>query len=95
MAAVGAFTGPDAWLRIFLITAVVGGVIAIVTLLTRGGLWRALRNVGTILSSLARLRAPHEKRPDLDVAHPSARTLPHGASIAVGVLIYLLWVAPR
>lgn len=92
MAAVGAFTGPEAWLYIFAITAVVAGAVAVVTLLTRGGLLRALSNVGAILGSLARFRAPHHDHPDLDVAHPTARTMPHGASIAVGVLIYILWV---
>ena len=95
MAAVGTFTGPEAWLSIFAITAVVGGVFAIVTLLTRGGLVQTLASVAAILGSLARFQAPHEQRPELDVAHPSARTLPHGAAIAVGVLIYLLWLAPR
>ena len=94
MAAVGAFTGPEAWLSIFAITAVVGGMLAIITLLTHGGLVRALGNVAAILGSLGRFRAPHEERPELDVAHPSARTLPHGAASAVGVLIYLLWLAP-
>jgi len=95
MAAVGAFTGPQAWLSIFAITAVIGGVLAVITLLTRGGLMRALGNIAAILGSLFRLRRPHQDNPELDVAHPSARTLPHGAAIALGVLVYLLWIAPR
>ena len=94
MAAVGAFTGPQPWLYIFAITSVVGGVFAVITLVTRGGLWRTLSNVAAIAGSLIRLRPPHQDRPDLDVAHSSARTLPHGAAIAVGVLVYLLWIAP-
>jgi prepilin peptidase CpaA len=93
MAAVGAFTGSTQWLWIFAITAVVGGAFAVLTLLTRGGAVRVLSNVVAILESFARLSAPHQARPDLDVAHPSARTLPHGAAIAVGVLIYLVWLA--
>jgi prepilin peptidase CpaA len=95
MTAVGAFTGPQAWLSIFAITAVVGGALAIITLVTRGGMVRALSNVATILGSLARFRSPHQDHPELDVAHPFARTLPHGAAIAIGVLVYLLWLAPR
>ena len=95
MATVGAFTGAQAWLSIFIITAIVGGVFALVTLLNRGGLVRAMSNVGAILGSFSRLRAPHQERPDLDVANPQARTLPHGAAIAVGVLSYLLCIAPR
>ena len=95
MAAVGAFTGPQPWLSIFAITAVVGGVLAVVTLLARGGLVRALSNVATIMGSLFHFRAPHQNHPELDVAHASARTLPHGAAIAIGVLIYFVWLAPR
>lgn len=88
MAAVGSFTGVEAWLRIFLITSVVGGVIAIITLLIRGGLKDTARNVAIIFQNLGQFRAPHLEHPELDVSHPKARTLPHGASIALGVLIY-------
>ena len=95
MAAVGAFTGPREWLTIFAITAIVGGLFAMLTLLTRGGLKRTLSNIGVILGSLVRLRAPHGDRPDLDVSNPSSRTLPHGAAIASGVLSYFLWIAPH
>ena len=93
MAAVGAFAGPEHWLWIFAITAVAGGLFALVTLATRGGFDRAMANVAMILGDLARLRAPHESRPDLDVSHPAARTLPHGAAIATGVVIYCQWLA--
>ena len=93
MAAVGAFAGPEHWLWIFLITALAGGIFAIVTLLTRGGLVKALANVAAILQDLAHLRAPHESRPELDVSNPGARTLPHGAAIATGVVIYCQWLA--
>ena len=92
MAAVGAFTGPEHWLWVFAITSIVGGIFAVVTLLTRGGIGRVLANVGVILGSLGRMRAPHEAQPELDVKHPSARTLPHGAAIAVGTLGYVLWL---
>ena len=88
MAAVGAFTGAEAWLKIFLITSVVGGVIAIMTLLFRGGWKGTARNIGMILKNLGQFRAPHLEHPELDISHPKASTLPHGASIALGVLIY-------
>jgi prepilin peptidase CpaA len=95
MAAVGSFTGPEQWFSIFVITSIVGGLFAVITLVTRGGFVRAFSNIGAILGSFAHFRAPHQDRPDLDVSHSSARTLPHGAAIAVGVLVYLLWLAPR
>jgi prepilin peptidase CpaA len=91
MAAVGAFVGWKSWASIFVITAILGGAVALVSLATRGGLTRALDNVGKILGSLTRLRQPHLEHPELDVAHPSARTLPHGAVIAAGTLLYILF----
>lgn len=94
MAAIGAFSGPDQWFVIFVLTSILGGVFALVTLLVRGGLGRVLRNIGVILWSLVRLRSPHVERPELDVTHAAARTLPHGAAIAAGTLIYLVLVSP-
>ncbi len=92
MAAVGAFTGPQAWLVIFVITSIAGGILAVITLLTKGGLTRALANIGKILGSAVQLKSPHQSHPEIDVAHPAARTLPHGAAIAIGVLLYLFTV---
>jgi prepilin peptidase CpaA len=89
MAAVGALAGPPAWMVMFVLTAVLGGVAAVALLVVRGGLGRALGNVLHILGQLARFRAPHRERPELDVASPRAVTLPHGAAIAAGVLLYL------
>jgi len=83
MAAVGAIAGWRNWLVIFILTALLGGLFAIVLLLYRGGLGRALRNVACILGDLARLRMPYARRPELDVAHPRAVTMPHGAVIAL------------
>ena len=90
MSAVGAFVGWKAWLWIFAVTAMTGGAFVIVSRLIRGDLGRVLGNVGTILGSWARGRAPHTENPELDVSHPTARTSPHGAFIAVGTILYLL-----
>ncbi|MBI4876343.1 MAG: prepilin peptidase [Acidobacteria bacterium] len=90
MAAVGAVAGgPAAWLAIFVYTAILGGLAALVTLAVRGGMGRAFANVLHILKRLARLRAPYRDRGELDVSHPQARTLPHGVVIAAGALLYL------
>lgn len=90
MAALGAAAGPQNWLAIFLITSLVGGIAAVIVILASGSVGRTLRNLATILGSLLRLRAPHEAEPELDVAHPSSRGLPHGAVIAGGVALFLL-----
>jgi prepilin peptidase CpaA len=90
MIAIGAFVGAKNWLILFLITAILGGILAVCLLLLRGGLMRALKNVLFILGELVRLRLPYQSDPALDVAHPRAVTLPHGVSIALGTLAFLL-----
>jgi len=90
MIAIGASVGAKNWLILFFITAILGGILAVCLLLIRGGLIRALKNVLFILGELVRLRLPYQSDPALDVAHPRAVTLPHGVSIALGTLVFLL-----
>ena len=89
MAAIGSFTGPRQWLVVFVLASLIGGVVAIVAVLTRGELTRVGRNIGVIIWELLHLRAPHAANPELDVASAQARTLPHGVSIAVATLLWL------
>jgi prepilin peptidase CpaA len=90
MIAIGAFVGARNWLILFFITAILGGTLAVCLLLIRGGLIRALKNVLFILGELVRLRLPYQNDPALDITHPRAVTLPHGVSIALGTLVFLL-----
>jgi prepilin peptidase CpaA len=89
LAAVGAITGPGNCLWIFLLTAVLGGVIALILLLFRGRLGRTFFNVGWIMSDLIHLRAPFRNSEELDVRTTKGMRLPHGAMIAVGVLAFI------
>jgi len=93
MAAVGSLAGPSAWLVIFGFTAILGGIAALVLLVVSGGLGRAMRNVLHILKQALRFRAPYRDREELDVSSPRAVTLPHGAVIAAGTLLYLFVAA--
>jgi prepilin peptidase CpaA len=90
MMAVGSLAGARNWFVIFLLTAILGGIAAVVLLLVRGGLERTLANVGHILTELTHLRAPHASAAELSVDHPRALTMPHGAVIAAGTLLFLL-----
>ena len=98
MAAVGSIVGAANWLGIFLITAIVGGLAAIVLLLASHRFRRGLVNVGFLVSQLLSFRAPYAAREELDVNSPKAMKLPHGAVIACGCVLFLgaawLW-APR
>jgi prepilin peptidase CpaA len=91
MAAVGSIAGPKAWLAIFLITAIVGGVIALVLIAVKGRFARTLRNVGVLLTEQAHFRSPHHAEQELDVTRDKGLRLPHGCTIAVGTLLYLAY----
>jgi prepilin peptidase CpaA len=92
MLAAGSLAGAHNWLVIFLLTALLGGLAAIALLLIRGGLGRAFLNVGHILTELVHLRAPYRSAAELSVEHPHAVTMPHGAVIAAGTLMFLLLI---
>lgn len=92
LAAVGAITGPGNCFWIFLSTAILGGVIAVLVLLFRGRLQRTLFNVSWIASDLLHFRAPYKSSEELDVTTTKGLRLPHGAMMAVGTLAFLLMV---
>jgi prepilin peptidase CpaA len=92
MAAVGSIVGPANWFVIFLITGILGGVVAIVTLVSRSRLQKSLGNVKLVLTSLAHGTAPYKATPELDVRSGHGVRLPHAAVIAMGALIFL-WTA--
>ncbi len=85
-AALGAFVGWQNWLLLFVFAAVIGGVLALVLMLTRGRFRKTLWNTAYILWEMVHLRAPHQRSEELDVQSPRAFTLPHGAVLALGTL---------
>lgn len=97
MAAIGSIVGAGNWFGIFVITALLGGVVAVILLLSRGRLRNSLLNVGFLIGRLASLKAPYA-REELDLSSPKAMKLPHGIVIAFGSLLFLAaaWIwAPR
>ena len=91
MAAVGSLAGPSSWIAIFLITALVGGALALILIAIKGRFRRTMRNVGVLLTELGHLRAPHHVEPELDVASGRGLRLPHGCTIAAGTLLYVAY----
>jgi len=89
MAAVGAMVGWEDWFGIFLITAVVGGVMGVILSIARKRLGTTFWNVGFILSEMKQGRPAYLQREELDVRNPKAVGLPHGAVIAIGTLFFL------
>jgi prepilin peptidase CpaA len=89
MAALGAIIGPQNWLTLFLIAAVLGGVASVCLVMARGRLHLTLANLSTITTELLHGRMPYHKDPSLDVHDPGAVGLPHGASIAISAMLWL------
>lgn len=89
MGAVGALVGVADWFGIFIVTAIVGGVIALIVVLLRGRLKKTFWNVGFIVSEMSHARPAYVAREELDVRNPKALRLPHGAIIAIGTLFFL------
>ena len=98
MAAVGAAVGPGNWLGILVLTSVAGAVAGLLLVAFKGRFRKTLGNLGIIISSLGRGRAPYKDSPELDVSSDKAMRLPHGALIALGTMGFLaaaLRWAPR
>ncbi len=95
MAAVGAIVGPQDWLQIFLATAIIGGILSLAVVASKHRLAQTLQNVGVIARELLHLRAPSRADSRFDVRHGDSMRLPHGAAIASGCMVYLLFSASR
>lgn len=84
LAAAGSIIGPGNCVWLFLLTAVLGGVVALLMVVIKGRAGQTLFNVAWILRDLIRLRAPYRSSEELDVNSSKAMRLPHGPLIAVG-----------
>ena len=91
MSAAGALAGWQNWLDIFLITAILGGFVAVVVSLVQGRLKQTLCNIGFILTELSQGRPAWLRRQELDVRSPKSARLPHGAVIAAATVFFLVW----
>jgi prepilin peptidase CpaA len=89
MAAVGSIVGWADWFGIFLITAILGGIMALLLVALRGRTKKTLWNVAFILNEMKQGRPAYLKREELDVRNPKALGLPHGAVIAVSCVFFL------
>jgi prepilin peptidase CpaA len=89
LAAVGAIAGPLNCFWIFLLTAILGGIIALLLLIFRSRVRQTFFNVGWIIRDLLHLQAPWRSSDELDVTTNQGMRLPHGAMIAVGALAFI------
>jgi len=89
MAAIGSLVGWQDWFGIFIVTAIVGGVMSLIMITVRGRVKKTLWNVAFIMSEMKSGRPGYVGKEELDVKHPKAMGLPHGAVIAVGTIFFL------
>lgn len=90
MAAVGAMVGWQDWIGIFILTAVMGGVAAMVLISMRGRIKKTFWNLGFALSEMKSGRAAYMANEELDVRSGKSVGLPHGAVIAAAALAFLV-----
>jgi prepilin peptidase CpaA len=93
MGAAGSLVGWQDWLGIFIATSLIGGIAAVAVMLLRARTARTLHNVGFILGEMSHGRAAYRNREELDVKSPKSLGLPHGVSIAMGTISYLVLIA--
>ena len=93
MAAVGAVVGWPNWFGIFIVTAIIGGIMALILVATRGRVKKTFWNIAFILSELKSGRPAYMRREELDVKNPKSLGLAHGAVIAVGTIFFLAMAA--
>ncbi len=88
-AAIGALVGWGSWVVIFILSGLLGGVLAMVVILAKSRVRKTFSNLGYIVWEMIHLRPPHLRSEELDIGSPRALKLPHGAVIALGSLAFL------
>jgi prepilin peptidase CpaA len=89
MAATGAILGPQQWIQMFILAAIVGGIHALALVLFRRAMGGVLWNMAHMARAAVLTRMPYRLRPELDISASSALTIPRGLSVAIGSILYL------
>lgn len=90
MAAVGSICGPSNWLSVFIATALIAGVCALIAVAFYKRFAETAHNLASILGALARGKSPAGEHPGLHIGNTGALRMPHGAFIASGSMLFLL-----
>jgi len=90
MAAVGAIVGWKAWIFVLFFTSVLGGLTAVLVVVSKGRIYHTLQNIGMILMSIRYRQAPYSANPELDVGTDQGVRMPHGVIIALGTIGFVV-----
>ena len=91
-AAVGALTGPTNLIVIFVFDAMMGGVVALIAVISRGRSRRTIQNILRMISALLHGKAPYQVSPELEAGAEESMGMPHAVTIAAATLL-ILWTA--
>ena len=89
MAALGAWLGPSSWIQLFVLTALIGGIWALILVIAKRRLLSTLKNIGGILRSLVTGRRPAHR-----LGNETALAIPHAAIVALAMLAWLALMRP-
>lgn len=92
MAAVGALAGYENWFGIFFFEAACEGIAAVVAIVVKRRVKQTLRNIGRILASLIKGKAPYKESEELEAGNEKSFGLPRAVAIAAATLL-VLWAS--
>lgn len=92
LAGVGAWMGPSIVLGAFVVTAIVGGVMAAAMVVRSGELVKHWAMFHTIGQEILTLRSPGKLSEVAAARKPTMMLLPYGIPIAVGSIGYFAWL---
>lgn len=93
MAAAGALAGTYNLFIIFIMDAILAGVVALIAVLFRKRGARTLRNIGRMITALFRGKAPFEEHKELEAGTGESMGMPRAVTIALATLL-VLWATP-
>ena len=93
MVAVGALAGTYNLFIIFIMDALLGGVVALAAVLFRKRGAKTMRNIGRMVTSLVRGKAPYEETKELEAGTEESMGMPRAVTIALATVL-VLWATP-
>lgn len=92
MAAVGALAGLQNLIGIFIVDTILGGAAALVLMVVKGRMKKTFANMGRLISSLFRGKAPYKENEELEAGGEKSLGMPRAVTIAAATLI-ILWLS--
>lgn len=92
MAAVGACAGAANLFAIFIFDAIFGGIAALILIIVRGRGKHTLRNIGQMIASLFKGKAPYTQNEELEAGGEKSLGMPRAVTIAAATML-VLWAS--